>query len=155
MDDSIQSARHYLATHNVLCLSTCVDSTSWVAPVFYAVCNSRLVFLSAPHTAHCKNIVSNPHISASIQQDYKEWTEIKGIQLEGAVSRVKSADTPSVIQAYSKKFPLTGEDAPPEIARALDKIHWFEIKVQRLLFIDNSKGLGHRVEVEPEQLFLP
>ena len=48
---------------------------------------------------------------------------------------------------------MTGGDAPPEIANALEKISWFEISVEKLLFIDNSKGLGYRVELDPVQFF--
>ena len=153
MDDSYKSARRYLLEHNVLCLSTCIENSSWVAPVFYSVFNERIVFLSAPHTRHCKNIVLNPKVSASIQEDYKDWVEIKGIQLQGTVSRIGDDAIPSVIDAYAEKFPITGSEAPEEIRNALDKISWYELSVERLFFTDNSKGLGHRLELNPTQLF--
>jgi len=152
MDESYRKAQQYLHNHNVLSLATCVDDKPWVSPVFYAINNSKLIFLSAPHTLHCRNIASNSNISASVQDDYKDWAEIKGLQLHGIASRVADADAQSVIDSYAKKFLITGSDAPPEIANALDKIHWYSVSVQKILFIDNSKGLGHRVELEPERL---
>lgn len=153
MDETYFSAHRYLAAHNVLCLSTCVDDIPWVSPVFYSLVNSRIVFLSASHTRHCKNIALNPKISASIQQDYKDWSDIKGIQLEGTVSCVQGDDTQAVVKAYSEKFPITGDSAPREIRDALDKISWFSLTVSRLYYIDNSKGLGHRTKLDPARLF--
>lgn len=153
MDDTYLLARQYLSEHNVLCLATTRDDLPWVAPVFYGVFNAKLIFLSAPHTLHCKNISANSAVAGSIQEDYNNWTTIKGIQLQGTVSRVTSECTHAVIDSYSKKFPVTGDHAPVEIANALEKIHWFELSVEKLLFIDNSKGLGHRVELDPERFF--
>ena len=144
---SVASAKDYLRNHNVLCLASSSENDPWVSPVFYVVHNGMLVFLSAPHTRHCQNIKHNPIVSASVQDDYKNWEEIKGIQLQGKAAQL--IDTEAAIDAYSTKFPVTGPDAPPQIARALDKIGWFAVTVEVLYFIDNSKGLGHRVELDP------
>jgi len=144
----VASAKNYLLTHNVLCLASSSANEPWVSPVFYAVHNGQLVFLSASHTRHCQNIKNNPIVSASVQDDYKNWEEIKGIQLQGKALQL--TDTDAVIAAYSTRFPVTGEDAPPQIARALDKISWYAVTVELLYFIDNSKGLGHRVELDPD-----
>jgi len=143
----IATAKQYLLRHNVLCLATSFHDEPWVSPVFYAVHRGQLVFLSAPHTRHSSNIKMNSTVSASVQDDYRNWEDIKGIQLQGRV--VPVADASSVISAYSDKFPVTGPDAPPQIARALDKIGWYTLDVDLLYFIDNSKGLGHRVALDP------
>ena len=145
--DEAASANKYLLDHNVLCLATSFNDKPWVSPVFYTVHSGQLIFLSAPHTRHCKNIKSNSAVSASVQDDYENWEDIKGIQLSGVATLV--TDTEPVIAAYSNKFPVTGNDAPPQIARALDKIDWYAITIDTLYFIDNSQGLGHRVELEP------
>jgi len=143
----VDSAKDYLLNHNVLCLASSSANEPWVSPVFYTVHSGKLLFLSAPHTRHSQNIENNPIVSASVQDDYKNWEEIKGIQLQGKAVRL--TDTEAAIAAYSKKFPVTGDDAPPQIARALEKIGWYTVTVRLLYFIDNSKGLGHRVELDP------
>jgi len=152
-DDSYLTARQYLQQHRVLCLASCKDTVPWVAPVFYAKHSDKLIFLSAPHTRHCKNIAANPWVSASIQEDYSDWKDIKGFQLQGVVSPVPADGLTDVISAYSKKFPLTGVDAPAEIAAALDKIQWFEMSITKLFFIDNARGFGHRDELDPAHFF--
>lgn len=153
MDSLYHSARTYLRNHNVLCLATSDDELPWVAPVFYAVWSCKLVFLSAPHTLHCKNLSRNANVAASIQEDYRDWPEIKGFQLKGLVSAVSDTERSAAIAAYSEKFPVTGVDAPAEIANALDRVSWFSITVRQIYFIDNSKGLGHREELDPVRLF--
>ena len=124
-----------------------------MAPVFYTVHEDKLVFLSAPHTRHCKNLTANTFVAGSIQEDYSDWSEIKGFQLQGQVQQVSSERLSDCIAAYSKKFPVTGVHAPAEISEALARILWFELTVQQIHFVDNSRGLGHRDELVPERLF--
>ena len=40
--------------------------------------------------------------------------------------------------------------APPAIARAFARIHWYRIDPDRLYFVDNSAGFGHRDQIIPE-----
>ena len=153
MDELYRTAKDYLKNHNVLSLATCNGLQPWVAPVFYAVHADKLVFLSAPHTRHCKNLTANTFVAGSIQEDYSDWSEIKGFQLQGQVQQVSSERLSDCIAAYSKKFPVTGVHAPAEISEALARILWFELTVQQIHFVDNSRGLGHRDELVPERLF--
>lgn len=152
MKDLYTSAQSYLLEHNVLSLATCDNSIPWVAPVFYAVAAGKIIFLSAPHTRHCKNIAVNPMVAASVQEDYRDWEAIKGFQIQGEVHQLIDADVPHALSVYSDKFPVTGRHAPPEIANALDKISWFALSVTTIHFIDNSKGLGHRDKLDPARL---
>ena len=147
LSESDTTAGKYLSNHNVLCLATTRDGKPWVSPVFYALWQGKLIFLSAPHTRHAQNLLENPLVSGSIQEDYCDWKSIKGIQLEGSVSVVKDEYRDEVIKCYSGKFPVTGREAPPEIEKALAKIHWFQLQPSIMYFIDNSLGLGHRVEI--------
>ena len=153
MDQLYDTAQQYLGKHNVLSLATVDGNMPWVAPVFYAVWTNKLIFLSASHTLHCKNIERNPQVAASVQEDYSDWLQIKGFQIRGVVHRLDDACVPSAIDTYSEKFPITGEVAPAEIASALDRISWFGISLQQVWFIDNSRGLGHRDELDPVRLF--
>ncbi len=152
MNSLHSTAQRYLLEHNVICLATCVENIPWVAPVFYAVYSGKLIFLSAAHTRHCKNIAVNPVVSASIQEDYCDWEAIKGFQIQGEVKVVPAVEVPAHISAYSEKFPITGADAPTEIASALDRISWFALSISTMHFIDNSKGLGHRVALDPIEI---
>jgi len=52
---------------------------------------------------------------------------------------------------YGRKFPLVGSRGklPVAIAAALQRVRWYRLEPQRLYFIDNSRGFGHRDEIEP------
>lgn len=151
--NTLIAVRQYFKSHNVLCLATTKDNQPWVSPVFYATGKAGLIFLSAPHTRHCKNIAENANVSASIQREYIDWNEIKGLQIEGNVVLVSEDCKPQVIECYSAKFPVTGDKAPPAIANALDKIQWFQLNISKLFYIDNAQGLGHREQIDPALLF--
>ena len=134
----------YLAAHNVVTVATQGPSGVWAAAVFYVNHGFNLYFLSAPHTRHSQNIGENTAVSATIHEDYHEWTAIKGIQLEGHCTLLTGDERQTAVTHYATKFPIIGADAPPQIAQALDKIGWYKIVPTRLYFIDNSLGLGHR-----------
>ncbi len=137
----------YLEAHNVLSLATYGDEGVWSTAVYYVNDGYNLYFLSAPHTRHSKSIATNPQVAATIQKNYSNWEEIKGIQLEGQCIRIPQEESQVIIDLYAQKFPIIGPEAPPQIANALDKIGWYQITPTRLYFIDNSKGLGHRIEI--------
>ena len=139
----------YLENHNVMTLATTGPEGLWAAAVFYVNHGFTLYFLSAPTTRHSQNIAAQPGIAATIQEDYKDWPQIKGIQLAGKAHRLQGAERAAAIARNGVKFPLIGNlsRAPAQIVQAMSKIAWYKVEPKRLYFIDNSLGLGHRDEV--------
>lgn len=139
----------YLQNHNVMTLATTGPEGLWAAAVFYVNNDFTLYFLSAPTTRHSQNIAAQPGVAATIQEDYKDWPEIKGIQLEGQAQRLEGVERAAAITRYGLKFPIVGNlaQAPAQIVKAMSKIAWYKVTPERLYFIDNSLGLGHRDEV--------
>ncbi len=147
MTESVrQQALHYLQTHQVMTLATVGLEGVWATAVFYASQNFNVYFLSAEHTRHAQNFNHQPHIAATIQEDYRDWPNIKGIQLEGTVAQLSGSAQIKTIAQYTKKYPFLA-NADIKIARALTKVNWYQLTPTRLYFIDNSKGLGYRTEV--------
>ena len=156
----------YLAGHNVMTLATEGTEGRWAAAVFYVNVGWTLYFLSSPKSRHSRNIAVRPGIAAAIQEDYSDWTEIKGVQMEGAAHRIEGAERAMAIECYERKFPIVRAESNPEAAdpqaskpskqapdanaqirEAMSKITWFRFAPRRLYFIDNSLGLGHREEI--------
>jgi uncharacterized protein YhbP (UPF0306 family) len=137
----------YLESHNVMTLATNGPEGLWAAAVFYASYGFELYFLSAPTTRHSRNIAANPHVAVTIQEDYKDWLAIRGVQLEGECRQLDGESRSTAIERYEAKFPIIGPDAPSQIAQALDKVAWYRVAPERVFFIDNSLDLGHRDEV--------
>jgi uncharacterized protein YhbP (UPF0306 family) len=145
MSERLQTAvLDYLAAHNVVTVATQGAEGLWAAAVFYVNEGFNLYFLSAPHTRHSRNLAGNTAVAATIQEDYQEWTAIKGIQLEGHCTLLGGPEREGAIVRYAAKFPIIADTAPPQVAQAMNKIGWYKIVPARLYFIDNSLGLGHR-----------
>jgi uncharacterized protein YhbP (UPF0306 family) len=51
---------------------------------------------------------------------------------------------------YGEKFAVIRglAQAPVALAQAMDKVRWYKVVPQRLYFIDNAAGFGHRDEIE-------
>ena len=143
------TALQYLRDHNVMTVATHGPEGVWAAAVFYANEGFTLYFLSAPHTRHAANIHASLRVAATIQEDYADWREIKGIQLEGEATVLDGEAMWRAIKIFGAKYPFVANllSRPAEVARAMVGIRWYRIVPDRLYFVDNSKGLGHRDEV--------
>lgn len=144
----------FLREHHVMTLATHDAEGPWGAAVFYANHSLgdddfRFVFLSSPATRHAQAIAMHPRVGATIQRDYEEWPEIRGMQIEGDV-RVLAGDEETRARAiYAARFPAVGNlaRAPAVIVRALAKVRWYELVARRLRLIDNTLGFGHSDEI--------
>jgi uncharacterized protein YhbP (UPF0306 family) len=141
----------YLAARNVMTLATQGPAGPWAAAVFYACEGSSLVFLSSPESRHCRNLAQDARCAATIQEDCSDWAGIKGIQLEGRVLELDGEERERAQSLYGGKFPIAASLAtmPPAIFEAMARVHWYRLLPERLRFIDNSKGFGHREEFAP------
>lgn len=144
-----QPVADYLAGHHVMTLATQGQSGPWAAAVFYASDGCSLIFLSSPVSRHCLNLAQDARCAATIQEDYNDWTRIKGIQLEGRVSQLGGEEEKRAQQLYGQKFPIVGPlaNVPPAIVKALAKVRWFRLVPERFYFIDNGQGFGHRDDI--------
>jgi len=140
----------YLKDHHVATLATCGSDGPWAAAVFYVNDGDTIFFLSSPTSRHCRNLEQDPRVTVTIQEDYSDWLEIKGVQIEGVASEISGAEEEKARRLYGQKFPVVGllAQAPSAIVKALAKVRWYRIVPNRLYFIDNSLGLGNRDEIQ-------
>lgn len=139
-------ALDYLAAHRVMTLATQGPEGLWAADVFYVNSGFNLYFVSSHTSRHGRNLAAQPQVAATVHDDYLDWREIKGIQLEGAVERVAAAEEAGVRTLYGRKFPVAADltGAPAPIVSAFAKARWYKLAATRVYFIDNSAGFGHR-----------
>ena len=151
MPDALRErVESYLREHHVMTLASHGDEGAWAAAVFYANDGFATYFLSSATSRHGQNLAGNPRASAAIHEDYADWREIKGIQMEGTVALLAGEAAEQARRVYGAKFPIVGnpEQAPAAIAAALAKVRWYKLVPERLYFIDNSAGFGHRDEID-------
>ena len=142
-------ALDYLGRHCVTTLATHGPEGPWAAAVFYANDGFNLYFVSSPASRHGRNLAAHARVAATVHEDYHDWREIKGIQLEGSVEQVSAAEEASIRELYGNKFPLAAGPAftPAAIAAAFAKVRWYKLAAVRAYFVDNSAGFGHRDQV--------
>jgi len=128
-------------------LATTGPDGPWAAAVFYCTRDFDLFFLSAGHTRHALNLTSNPRVAATIQENYHDWTAIQGIQLSGLVEVLSGKERELARALYEQKYPFI-KTASPVIIEGLRIINWYRLAPDQLYFIDNSKGFGHRDEID-------
>lgn len=143
----------YLARHHVMTLATCGADGPWAAAVFYVNEGRTLYFLSSPASRHCRNLAQDPRCAATIQQDVSDSAQVKGVQLEGRAIEITGDEEVRARQRYGEKFPLVGRiaTAPAAIVEALAKVRWYRLQAERMHFIDNSQGFGHREQIVPDR----
>ena len=147
MNDKVrQQALAYLQNHQVMTLATVGKEGVWAAAVFYVNEGFDLFFLSAGHTRHAQNMTTSPRVAATIQADYDEWTAVQGIQLEGIATQLRGGPRRNAIALYQAKYTFLAH-APLFIQTALAQMKWYRLRPDKLYFVDNSKGFGHRDEI--------
>lgn len=144
-----QKVQDYLQEHHVATLAT-ADETVWAAAVFYVNDGYTFYFLSSPSSRHCLNLARNPRVALTVQEDYSDWQDIKGVQLEGVASQIAGDEEDLARRLYGRKFPAVGKlaQAPAAIVKAMAKVRWYKVVPTRVCFIDNSAGFGHREEID-------
>ena len=151
-EDLKQQILDYMQSHNTMTLATSSGDVPCAATVFYASDDLRLYFFSAPDSRHCQNLAANARVAVTIQEDYKDWREINGIQLEGKVALVDGIlEKAKAMAVYARKYPavtkLFTDPASGVFYKAFLKVKFYCVIPQKVFFIDNEQGFGKRQEL--------
>ncbi len=157
----------YLSSHTTMAIATCGGEAPWAAAVFYVNHGFVFYYLSDPHSLHSRNLASNPSVAATIQGDYRDWREIKGVQLQGRAEKVTDRrENEEAERLYLAKYPFVNQwllslarksgavpglrslaGNPGEVVRRLGSAVFYKVVANRVLFVDNSRGFGYREEL--------
>jgi uncharacterized protein YhbP (UPF0306 family) len=113
------------------------------APVYFAAeAGQRFYFFSDPASQHAIDLAQNPRAAAAIYPEVSGWTEIRGLQLRGAVQAVPTGpDWQAGWACYQAKFPFVAA-LKPLVAR--NQLYVFTPNWLRL--VDNRQGFGYKQE---------
>jgi len=148
-------ALDYLGAHHTVSLATIGPDGLWATTVFYASLGFSLYFLSEPKTQHVRNILEHAEMAGTINEDYQDWQQIKGIQLSGTCAEVVDArELSAALDAYVAKYPFVAAFLGPErslagmrvAGRPLD-VRLYGVRPHRLLYLDNQRGFSNREQV--------
>lgn len=151
--------REMLTVTSSLTLATCGPDGPWAATVFFA-CDAawNLYFVSDPRTRHGRDLVATGRAAGSLHADCDDWMDIRGLQLEGAVSILAGDARDVALACYLAKFPRIRSlyERPRDareslIAERLRQATLFRLQPERIRLIDNRRGFGFKAElVVPE-----
>jgi nitroimidazol reductase NimA-like FMN-containing flavoprotein (pyridoxamine 5'-phosphate oxidase superfamily) len=138
--------RSYIKGHNV-CTLAVADGNSPSAHTVYYISdeNFRIYFESNPDSDKVRVLKNNPKVSIAIDEDYRNWKEIRGVQLFGRARIVDSREDSQLKEVYRKKFPQINE------LGGIPKHHVFvEITPEKIYYLDFTKEFGHKSVFFPE-----
>lgn len=145
-----QKVLSYMHTHRTMTLATVGgEGEPWAAAVFYVNRGFKLYFLSEEETRHSRNIAFNPQVSVTINEDYRHWPEIKGIQMVGKAGYLeKGLEKGQALTAYLRKFPFVASFfTDPEFRPLMLRVKLYYVYPETVWFLDNSQGFSNRRKI--------
>lgn len=139
------TALAYLRDHNVMTLATAGGGGPWAAAVFYANTDFTLYFVSSPRARHSGDLALRPRVAVTVQDDCRDWSAIKGLQIEGVACTITGAEQSAAAAVYRAKYPFVGSVST--LAAALAKVAWFKVVPDRVVYLDNAVRFGYREEI--------
>lgn len=115
-----------------------------VAPLFFIADEElSLYWFSAESSLHSLNLKKTPHAAATVHRNAKNWREICGVQLRGAVSKVTEPEIrAALVKAYCERFKLG------RVFRlALHASVLYSLRPEFFRYIDNARGFGYKFEL--------
>ena len=116
-----------------------------VAPLFYIADKElSLCWFSSGSSLHSLNIERNPRAAATVYRSVRNWKEICGVQLDGAVSKVIEPELhAALVKAYCERFKLG------RVFRlALHTSVLYSLRPEFFRYIDNARGFGYKFELQ-------
>lgn len=139
-----------MAGHNVMTLAT-VRPDGWpqATTVAYANDGLNLYFACDPDGQKVANIRQCDKVSATIDRDYADWNQIRGLSLGGIAQVVTDPEERLRAQALLKrKFPQWAEMPEPEDPAL---IAFVRVVPRVISVLDYTKGFGHTELVEVDE----
>ena len=144
MDNTRDAVRAFVESQSTLALATVsADGLPQVAPLFYVSDdNLNLYWLSSETSRHSINLAAQPQVAATIYPDVWQWTDIRGVQVEGRAATVRDLQARAAVLArYRAKFPL-----PPAFDAQIAASALYMLKPTWIRWLDNSQHFGYKAE---------
>ena len=146
-----QEIAGFLAAHHVLSLATISSGAPHAVNLFYACDELALVWLSDPQARHSRDLEADDRVAATVAPDYSDFATIRGAQITGRARRIMAEDKRrqylALLEArYSFLRQLAAGTLKLREAYAQSAI--YRLEPLRMVFIDNTKGFGHKDTLE-------
>ncbi|MFH1124693.1 MAG: pyridoxamine 5'-phosphate oxidase family protein [Pseudomonadota bacterium] len=141
--DIKKKIEEYLLSHYYVRIATLKpDGNPVVHTVGYASEGTTLYIMTDRPSRKAKNIMQNPHVAYAVDENYEEFLNILGIQMEGKATVIEEkTDIEKAIGLLQKKFKQYS-NLPQDRDIVI-------IKVEPVAgyYLDNSVRFGHRDKI--------
>ena len=135
-----------LDSHSTATLATAGPEGPWAAAVFYASDVAlNLYFVTDPKTRHGRNLSAGGRVAAAIHAEVKDWSEIRGLQLEGVAQPLGEPERAAALEVYLSKFPGIRHESA--LLQRLAAIALWRLAPSLIRVIDNRERFGWKQEL--------
>jgi len=133
----------YLASHYYLNLATVSPQGNPMAHTLAYVSEEAVVYLATnKNTRKVQNIMQNPNVAYTVDEDEPDWFDMQALQVEGRASIITDEkELREVGEIMAAKFPIAA-DMPPD-----PDIVMIKIEPEVVYYLDYSIEFGHRESV--------
>jgi uncharacterized protein YhbP (UPF0306 family) len=144
--NELQTIKRFLEGQSTVALATLdANGHPQIAPLFFVSDDAlNLYWLSSATSRHSVNLMANTRVAATIYPVAWHWTEIRGLQIEGAAASVTEENVrQDILARYYQKF-----DLPPGFETLIADSGLYMLKPRWLRWLDNSVRFGYKSEYE-------
>ncbi|MCW3836191.1 pyridoxamine 5'-phosphate oxidase family protein [Sphingomonas canadensis] len=125
----------------------------WAAPVFFAVADATLLFVSSARSRHCSEAALAGAVAFAVHPAAASWDALRGVQGSGQIEPVAAGEQEAARAAYLDRFAairrIVEAPAGPQQGRVREAFlrnAFFLLRPDRLRLIDNRQGFATRRE---------
>lgn len=144
MQDAKKNIIDYLSSHKKMTLATSSPEGKPIAHTVEYVAENGVIFFGTDQTTRkVQNIKTNPNVAYAVDEDYDDWPQIKGVQMQGTAEIVTDeSELKKVIDLFTEHYPYTTE--LPSVEGSI----FVKIQPNTGYYLDYSKGFGRRAQVD-------
>lgn len=121
------------------------DGFPQTTTVSYVSDGTTIYFGCDPTSQKARNIRRNGKVSLTVDLDYTDWNQIKGLSMGATAEQVTDCDEKKhTADLMLKKFPQVAEF----VSDKFDELAVFRITPRVVSVLDYSKGFGHTDQLE-------
>ena len=141
----------FLAAHHTVSLATVdEEGAPHAANVLYAPDGLALYWMSDTQTRHSRHIEARQRMTATVAPDYADFRLIRGLQIFGKARRLAGIESLATARRMISRYGFLAElaNGPAALRAAFEKAGFYCLEPQRITFIDNTRGFGHKETLE-------
>jgi uncharacterized protein YhbP (UPF0306 family) len=145
-EDTAARITAFLDAHHVMSLATCGPLGPHAANLFYARDGFSLLWVSDPEARHSVALETNPQVSATVAPDYRDFNEIRGVQISADAHRIAdAAEQRRARGLLEARYPfLQRLSDQPALKEAYETAEIYRLVPREMVIIDNTRGFGHK-----------